>query len=159
MAHAQKPDFSFDETEKSMWPGGGCSSVDHWQPRCAGQLVAIVPCWRGYAPRSCEACWIPTRFSCYPFTSPPTHRRVPCHVNRALLKLTSMTWYFWFSQHYFWRFTSSDALSLGERSPTFRRNVLSSFIHWTLKIRSLRSIEPSGSVYPTQSITSLNSYV
>jgi hypothetical protein len=47
-------------------------------------LVAFVLCWRGYAPRSCEACWILTPFSCFPFISPPTLRRVSRHLNRTL---------------------------------------------------------------------------
>jgi hypothetical protein len=76
--------LSFSEIDESMWLGRGNSSVDYWQPRCANKLVAFVLCCRGYAPRPREACWIPTPFSCCPFTSPPTHRRMPCHINCAL---------------------------------------------------------------------------
>jgi hypothetical protein len=75
---------SLGETDESMWLGRGNSSVDYWQPRCAGQLVAFVLCWRGYVPRSCDACWIPTPFSCCPFTFAPLRRRVQCHINRVL---------------------------------------------------------------------------
>jgi hypothetical protein len=49
-----------------------------------GQLVEFVLCWRGCAPLSCKACWIPTPFCCYPFTSPPTRRRAPWYINRAV---------------------------------------------------------------------------
>jgi hypothetical protein len=45
--------LSFSETDESMWLGGGDTSVDYWQPSCAGKLEAFVLCWRGYAPRSC----------------------------------------------------------------------------------------------------------
>ena len=37
MAHAQKTDFVFGETDESISIGGGVSSVDYWQPRCAHQ--------------------------------------------------------------------------------------------------------------------------
>jgi hypothetical protein len=69
-----------------MWFGRGNSSVDYWQPIVADQLVAFVLCWRGYAPRSCEAFCIPNPFSCWPFISLPKCRRVPCHINRTLPK-------------------------------------------------------------------------
>jgi hypothetical protein len=43
----------FGETDESMWLGGGDSSVDCWQPRCAGVHVAFVVCGRDYAQPSC----------------------------------------------------------------------------------------------------------
>jgi hypothetical protein len=85
MAHTQKPDFVFRQNRRvRVTRLGGDSSVDYWQPRCAGQLVAFVLCWTGYVPRSCWAWWVPTPFSCCPFTSPPTCRRVPRHLHCAL---------------------------------------------------------------------------
>jgi hypothetical protein len=39
MAHAQKPDFEF--LGDGGFHVGGDSSVDYWQLRCAGQLVAL----------------------------------------------------------------------------------------------------------------------
>jgi hypothetical protein len=48
--------FRLSAKRTSPCDGVGDSSVDYWQPRSAGRLVAFVLCWRGYAPRCCEAC-------------------------------------------------------------------------------------------------------
>jgi len=37
MVHAQKPDFVFKRNVRVHLIGGGVSSVDYWQPRCAHQ--------------------------------------------------------------------------------------------------------------------------
>jgi hypothetical protein len=37
--------------------------------------------------QSCDAYWLPTPFSCFPFTSPPLRQRVPSHFNWTLLLL------------------------------------------------------------------------
>jgi hypothetical protein len=84
MAHTTKPDFIFRRNGRVHVTRRGDSSVDYWQPRCVDQLVAFVLCWRGYALQSCETWWILTPFSCCPFIAPPTHHRVPCHLNRTL---------------------------------------------------------------------------
>ena len=34
--------------------------------------------------QSCDAYWLPTPFSCFPFTSPPVRHRVPSHFNWTL---------------------------------------------------------------------------
>jgi hypothetical protein len=34
--------------------------------------------------QSCDAYWLPTPFSCFPFTSPPVRHRVPSHFKRSL---------------------------------------------------------------------------
>jgi len=35
--------------------------------------------------QSCDVYWLPTAFSCFPFTSPPVRHRVPSHFNWTLL--------------------------------------------------------------------------
>ena len=58
MAHAQKPDFVFRRIDESIYIGGGVSSVDCWQPRCAASAVVMLdtPCsevvWRILATHS-----------------------------------------------------------------------------------------------------------
>jgi hypothetical protein len=69
-----------------MWLGGGDSSVDYWQPRCAVQLVAFVLCWRGYAPRSCEHAGYPLHSPVAP-SFPLPHIAV-CHVLLIVLYTT-----------------------------------------------------------------------
>jgi hypothetical protein len=88
-AHAQKPAFVFrcNGRVHITQRGRQSSSVNYWQPRWAGQLVAFILCWRGYAPRLSEARWIPTPFSCCPFISLPTHHHVPSHLNHPLLNI------------------------------------------------------------------------
>jgi hypothetical protein len=44
---------SFGETDESVWLSRVHSSVNYWQPRCAGQLLVFVLCWGGYVPWSC----------------------------------------------------------------------------------------------------------
>jgi hypothetical protein len=56
----------------------------------AGSICTVLE-----TPRSCEACWIPTPFSCCPFISPPTRRRVPCHLNRTLRTGNRRCYSFW----------------------------------------------------------------
>ena len=60
---------------------GGVSSVDYWQPRCAHQLAGFVLLVQACVLQSCDGYWLPTPFSCLPFTSPPVRHRVPSHFN------------------------------------------------------------------------------
>jgi hypothetical protein len=63
---------------------GGVSSVDCWQASCAHQPAEFVLLVRACVLLSRDACWLPTPFSCFPFTSPPVHHRVPSHFNWTL---------------------------------------------------------------------------
>jgi len=51
---------------------------------CAHQLVMLLLCWIGYVLQSCGAYWVPTPFSCFPFTSPSMWCHVPSHTNWAV---------------------------------------------------------------------------
>jgi hypothetical protein len=56
---------------------GGVSSVDYWQASCAHQPVGFVLLVQACVLQSCDAYWLPTPFSCFPFISPPV--RTVCH--------------------------------------------------------------------------------
>ena len=86
MAHVQKPVFV-------SWPKGrvhlnrrgrGVSSVVYWQSSCAHQPAGFVLLVQACVLQSCDAYWLPTPFSCFPFTSPPLRHRVPSHFNWTL---------------------------------------------------------------------------
>jgi hypothetical protein len=62
---------------------GGVSSVDYWQASCAHQPAGFVLLLQARVLQSCDAYWLPTPFSCFPFTSPPM-RRVPSHFKWTL---------------------------------------------------------------------------
>ena len=50
--------------------------------------------------QSCDAYWLPTPFSCFPFTSPPVRLRVPSHFNWTLTQfgmLCNMNFFLIFS--------------------------------------------------------------
>jgi len=79
MAHAQKPDFVFRRNGRVHLNGGGVSSADYWP---AGFVLLVQAC----VLQSCDAYWLPTPFSCFPFTSPPVPHRVPSHFNWTLLR-------------------------------------------------------------------------
>jgi hypothetical protein len=86
MVHAQKPDFILRWNGRvSPKEGGGVSSVDYWQPRCAHLRYL---CWIHHVPRQCEEYWLPTPFASFPFNFPPVRHRVPSHSNWSLLLST-----------------------------------------------------------------------
>jgi len=57
------------------------SSVDYWQASCAHQPAGFVLLVQACVLQSCDAYWLPTPFSCFPFTSPPVRHCVPSHFN------------------------------------------------------------------------------
>jgi hypothetical protein len=61
---------SFDETDESISIGRGVSSVDYWQASCAHQPAGFVLLVQACVLLPCDAYWLPTPFSCFPFTSP-----------------------------------------------------------------------------------------
>jgi len=63
---------------------GGVSSVDYWQASFAHQPAGFVLLVQVCVLQSCDAYWLPTPFSCFPFTSPPVRHRVPSHFNWTL---------------------------------------------------------------------------
>ena len=63
---------------------GGVSSVDYWQSSCTHQPAGFVPLAEACVLQSCDGYWLPTPFSCLPFTSPPVRHRVPSHFNWTL---------------------------------------------------------------------------
>jgi hypothetical protein len=75
---------SFDETDESVSTGGGVSLVDYWQASCAHRPTGFVLLVQACVLQSCDAYWLPTPFSCFPFTSPPVRHRVPSHFKRSL---------------------------------------------------------------------------
>jgi len=84
MAHAQKPVFAFPPNGRvHLNRRGDVSSVDYWQASCTRQSAGFVPLVRACVLQSCNAYWLPTPFSCFPFTSPVCHR-VPLHFKRSI---------------------------------------------------------------------------
>jgi hypothetical protein len=69
---------------------GGVSSVDYWQASCTHQPAGFVLLVRACVLQSCDAYWLPTTFSCFPFTS-PVRPRVPSHFNWTLPSNTQST--------------------------------------------------------------------
>ena len=72
------------ETDESIYIGGGVSSVGYWQASCAHQPAGFVLLVQACVLQSCDAYWLPTPFSCFPFTSPPVRYRVLSHFNWTL---------------------------------------------------------------------------
>jgi hypothetical protein len=64
---------------------GSVSSVNYWQASCAHQPAGFVLLVQACVLQSCDTYWLPTPFSCFPFTSPPVCHRVPSHFNWTLL--------------------------------------------------------------------------
>ena len=60
------------------------SLVDYWQASCAHQPAGVLLLVQACVLQSCDAYWLPTPFSCFPFTSPPVRHRVPSHFKRGL---------------------------------------------------------------------------
>jgi len=57
------------------------SSVDYWQASWAHQPAGFVLLVQACVLQSCDACWLPTPFSFFPFTSTPVRHRVPSHFS------------------------------------------------------------------------------
>jgi hypothetical protein len=94
MAHAQKPDFVFRRNGRvrlnrrgrqfsRLLAGELCTSACRV---CTARASSVL--------QSCDAYWLPTPISCFPFTSPPVRHRVPSHINRTLIQH-----YLWFPLH------------------------------------------------------------
>jgi hypothetical protein len=85
MVHAQKPDYDFRRN-------GGVHLnrllADYWQVSSAHQPGEFVSLLQGCVLQSCDAYWLPTPFSCFPFISPPVRHRVPSHSNWTLTQIT-----------------------------------------------------------------------
>ena len=77
---------SFDERDQSIYIGGSVSSVDHWQVSCAHHPAGFVLLVQAFVLQSCDAYWLPTPFSCFPFTSPTVRHRVPSRFNWTLTR-------------------------------------------------------------------------
>jgi hypothetical protein len=65
----------------------GVSSVDYCQASCTHQPVGFVLLVQACVLHSCDAYWLPTPVSCFPFTSPPVRHRVPSRLNWSLQPL------------------------------------------------------------------------
>jgi hypothetical protein len=76
--------LSFHETDESIYIGGGVSSVDYWKASCTHQPAKFVLLVQACVLQSCDAYWLPTPSSCFPFTSPPVRHSVPSHFNWTL---------------------------------------------------------------------------
>ena len=68
----------------SFKSAGGVNSVDYWQAICAHQPAGFVLLVQACVLQSCDASWLPTPFSCFPFTSPPMRHRVPSQFSWTL---------------------------------------------------------------------------
>jgi len=85
MAHVQKPDFVSWRNRQVHLNQWGCQfSRLLCTSSCAHQPVGFVLLVQACVLQSSDAYWLPTPFSCFPFTSPPVHHRVPSHFNRTL---------------------------------------------------------------------------
>jgi len=51
---------------------------------CTHQPAGFVLLVQACVLQSCDAYWLPTPFSCFPFTSLPVRHRVPSHFKRSL---------------------------------------------------------------------------
>ena len=81
MAHAQKPDFVFRLN--------GRVHLNRWGSQFSRLLAAEVcaPALVMLGTLGSEGLWdywLPTPFTSFPFTSPPTHHRVPSHFERSI---------------------------------------------------------------------------
>jgi len=60
-------------------------SVKRTNPfKSVGESVQSTTGSRACVLQSCDAYWLPTPFSCFPFTSAPVRHRVPSHFNWTL---------------------------------------------------------------------------
>jgi hypothetical protein len=84
MTHAQKRNFVFRRNGRVH----GTRRGRHFSPLLAAEVCGSAGSVCTVLERLRSAvvlgCWVPTPFSCCPFTSPPARRLVSCHLNRAL---------------------------------------------------------------------------
>jgi len=80
--------MGFNSGFKGLNRREGVSSVDYWQASCAHQPAGFVLPMQACVLQSCDAYWLPTPFSCFPFTSPPVRHRVPSHIRRSILQVS-----------------------------------------------------------------------
>jgi hypothetical protein len=74
--------FSLSAKRTSPFKSAGESvQSDYWQASRAHQLAGFVLLVQACVLQSCDPYWLPTPFSCFPFTSPPMRHRVPSHFN------------------------------------------------------------------------------
>jgi len=69
---------------------GVVSSVDYWQESCTHQSAGFVLLVQDCVLQSNDAYWLPSPFSCFPFTALPVRHRVPSHFKRSLRKYKSI---------------------------------------------------------------------
>jgi hypothetical protein len=62
--------FRLSAKRASPFKSAGASVVDCWQASCAHQPAGFVLLVQACVLQSCDAYWLPTPFSCSPFTSP-----------------------------------------------------------------------------------------
>jgi len=84
MAHAQKPDFVFRRNGRvhlnRQWRQFSRLMAGELSTQPAGFVLLVQAC----VLQSCDAYWLPTPLSCFPFTSPSVRHRVPSHFNWTL---------------------------------------------------------------------------
>jgi hypothetical protein len=84
MSHAQKPDFVFRRKGRVHLNQQG----RQFSRLLAGELCTsarrVFTARASLVLQSCDAYWLPTPISCYPFTSRPLRHRVPSHFQRSL---------------------------------------------------------------------------
>ena len=68
---------SSNETDESIYIGGGVSSVEYWLSWSAGRGRTIVVTLDGLFRVRLTPAWLPTPFASFPFTSRHVRRRVP----------------------------------------------------------------------------------
>jgi hypothetical protein len=83
---------SFDQTDESIYIGRGVSSVDYWQASCAHQPAGFVLPVQACVLQLCDAYWLPTPFSCFPFTSPPCVT-VCHHISKNTVSMTMVPFF------------------------------------------------------------------
>jgi hypothetical protein len=81
LAHAQKPDLVFQRNGRVHLNRRG----RQFSRLLAGELcTSACRVCTARVLQSCDAYWLPTPFSCFPFTSPPLRHRVPSHFKSGL---------------------------------------------------------------------------
>ena len=82
MAQVQKADFVFRRNGRAYLNRRGASVQSN-----TGRLavhISLFTAVQACVLQSCDAYWLPTPFSCFPFTSPLVRHRVPSHFNWTL---------------------------------------------------------------------------
>ena len=89
MARAQKPDYAFRRNMASPFKSAVgvvvvvVVAVDCWQASYTHHPAGFVLLVQACDLQSCDAYWLPTPFSCFPFISPPVRQCVPSHFKRS----------------------------------------------------------------------------